>query len=327
VTTFTSEVRMFDAIRVSSLMLTRIYMASRQEASEPLEQRRKRLNRERQTRFKKKQKINNDDDRVKNTDNGITRYELGRMDQICIHCGAKYWIEEKDRNSSRVSPTFTTCCAHGKVNLPPLVEPPSYLLNLYTSSDSDANSFRKNIRRYNSVLACTSFGANLDEFQGQGISNFRIHGQVYHLIGSLLPKESHTPTFAQLYIYDTDHEIENRNNIIQGLDEDILQNLQNMLDETNPYIQNFRYVRDLIQTNVSDDILMIIHGDRTRDSRRYNSPTASEVAAIMIGDGHELHPSNRDILLRLRDGRLQRITEFHPSYDPPSLCIIISKRR
>ncbi|CAG8705246.1 13676_t:CDS:1, partial [Funneliformis mosseae] len=103
-------------------------------------------------------------------------------------------------------PTFSTCCAHGKVRLPCLVEPPPYLLNLYTSSNSDAISFQKNIRRYNNVLACTSFDANINTIPEQGISDFRIHGQVYHRISSFLPEEGSQPAFAQLYIYDSVHE-------------------------------------------------------------------------------------------------------------------------
>jgi hypothetical protein len=132
----------------------------------------------------------------------------------------------------------------------------------------------------------------------------------------LLPEKGHTPAFAQLYIYDSVHENENHHKIMQKLDENILQNLLNMLDECNLYIQNFRHIRDLIQTNVSDEIFMIIHGDRTRDSRRYNTSMASEVAAIMVGDSHELHMANRDILLRMHDRGMQRISEIHPSYDP-----------
>src|SRR5204863_8696006 len=127
------------------------------------------------------------------------------------------------------------CCAHGKVLLPRLIEPPPYLLNLYTSSESDAISFRKNIRCYNNILACTSFGANIEKFQGQGVSNFRTHGQVYHRIGPLLPEEGQPPGFAQLYIYDSEHENMNRHNIMQDLDNNILQNLLNMLDRSNPY--------------------------------------------------------------------------------------------
>ena len=161
---------------------------------ETYEQRKKRLHRENQSLYRKRSKSNN----IPCT----TRHELGRMDQVCNHCGAKFWINEKSQNSSQASPSFAVCCAGGKVSLPPLLKPPSYLLYLYTSSNPDAVSFCKNIRGYNNLLACTSFGANVNkEFQGQGISNFQIHGQVYHCIGSLLPEDGNPPAFAQLYIY------------------------------------------------------------------------------------------------------------------------------
>ncbi|CAI2193395.1 11755_t:CDS:2, partial [Funneliformis geosporum] len=105
--------------------------------------------------------------------NDIRHHKLGRMDQFCIHCNAKFWINEKDKSGSLTFPSFAVCCTSGKVNLPPLLKPPSYLLNIYTSSDSIATSFRKNIRGYNNLFACTSFGANINkEFQKQGISNF-----------------------------------------------------------------------------------------------------------------------------------------------------------
>lgn len=39
---------------------------------------------------------------------------------------------------------------------------------------------------------------------------FRINGQNFHSIGSLLPTEGSQPKFAQLYIHDTDNEINNR---------------------------------------------------------------------------------------------------------------------
>lgn len=142
------------------------------------EQRRKKLKSQHQAIYRKRKKQRTTHESNLNllnrqVNNGINRHELGRMDQICIHCGAKFWIEEKTYDNTNVSRAFTKCCAGGKVNLPPLLEPPSYLLNLYTSSNPDANLFRKNIRAYNSILACTSFGANIDErFQGQGISNF-----------------------------------------------------------------------------------------------------------------------------------------------------------
>jgi hypothetical protein len=239
------------------------------------------------------------------------------MDQTCLHCGAKFWLSEKDRNSSQSSPKFAMCCASRKVRLPPVLDPLPYLLNLYTSSHSNAISFRKNIRAYNRILSCTSFGANIDEsFQDHGVSNFKIYGQIYHRIGSLLLDEDQNPVFAQLYIYDTDHENSNRLHVMRDLNADILQNLQDMLDTYNPYICNFRQVRDLLRDDgESAEISMRIYCNRLHDAWRYNTPTASDVAAIMIGDGHEIEPSNRDIVLNLHDGTLQRISELHPFYD------------
>ncbi|CAG8819070.1 12320_t:CDS:1, partial [Dentiscutata erythropus] len=43
----------------------------------------------------------------------------------------------------------------------------------------------------------------------------------------------------------------------------------------------------IIYNNVTTEISMIIHGDRNQDIRYYNAPTASDVAAIMVGDRHE----------------------------------------
>ncbi|PKK59313.1 hypothetical protein RhiirC2_794998 [Rhizophagus irregularis] len=214
-------------------------MASTEETtvtSETSDDRQRRLCWKRQSNYRRRHN-NNSTGSANNV-----RHDLGRMDQVCAYCDSKFWMKEKDQRSTLISPTFTMCCAGGKVTLPPLLEPPSYLMELYTSSESDAKSFRKNIRRYNSLLACTSFGANVnDEFQNMGISNFSIHGQVYHLIGPLLPEEGQVPKFAQLYIYDTENEIKNRLNIMtHNINSTILQNLQNMLDLINPYIQNFR---------------------------------------------------------------------------------------
>jgi hypothetical protein len=46
--------------------------------------------------------------------------------------------------------------------------------------------------------------------RGRGPQTLRIQGQTCHRIGTLLPEEGQTPKYAQLYIYDTENEIENR---------------------------------------------------------------------------------------------------------------------
>lgn len=65
------------------------------------------------------------------------------------------------------------------------------------------------------MLAFTSMGGKIDHDinSENGPYTFRIHGQNYHKIGSL-PAEGEMPYFAQLYIYDTSHEVQNRLNAL-----------------------------------------------------------------------------------------------------------------
>lgn len=62
------------------------------------------------------------------------------------------------------------------------------------------------------MFAFTSPGAKVDNKynNGCGPPTVRIQGQNCHRIGSLLPPEGQKPKFAQLYIYDTENEVENR---------------------------------------------------------------------------------------------------------------------
>src|SRR5487761_1144500 len=73
-------------------------------------------------------------------------------------------------------------------------------------NDPVSKSFQKNIRLYNNALAMTSVGRQLDRSvnEGRGPYVFKLHGELIHRVGSLLPPEGDAPIFAQLYIYDTD---------------------------------------------------------------------------------------------------------------------------
>lgn len=62
------------------------------------------------------------------------------------------------------------------------------------------------------MFAFTSIGGKIEKSfaAGNGPSNFVISGQNYHRIGSLLPTKGEQPKFSQLYIYDTQNEVQNR---------------------------------------------------------------------------------------------------------------------
>ncbi|RGB32558.1 hypothetical protein C1646_626032, partial [Rhizophagus diaphanus] len=160
------------------------------------------------------------------------------------------WLDERINKSVKL-PVFNTCCIKGKVILPFLQELPSPLNTLLTETNSRSCTFRQNIKMYNSALSFTSIEAKIDQqITGtSGIYTFHIHGEMYHRIGSLLPNSETQPQFAQIYIYDTDHEIQNRLNIMPRLDPIILGELQQMLHDINSYVNQFRQAGNLLKHN------------------------------------------------------------------------------
>ncbi|CAG8582983.1 4231_t:CDS:2, partial [Acaulospora morrowiae] len=204
--------------------------------------------------------------------NGLQCHDLGHMNISCTYCLALHWIKEKLSSSTIWTPQFSTCCASGKVNLPLLQTPPPPLIDLLTGDTSEARSFRKDIRRYNSALAFVSLGAKIDE-------NVTCH---------------------------------------HGLAEGTLKALQQMLHTVNPYAQVFRQASMMLQIDDKQELRMVISPTTIagRDPHCYNTPTAAEVAIIMVGDG-EGEPGHRDIVVHTNaEGQLQRISEIHKSYMP-----------
>ena len=75
-----------------------------------------------------------------------------------------------------------------------------------------SKNFMRSVRHYNSMFAFTSLrvhvGRTVNVGSGQYI--FKICGTVHHKIGSLIPTVYRRPEFAQLYVYDTANELDNR---------------------------------------------------------------------------------------------------------------------
>jgi hypothetical protein len=83
------------------------------------------------------------------------------------------------------------------MTLPSLAPPPEPLRRLLTSNKVDAKDFRQRIRSYNNVLAFTSVGANLDTSVAQpGNYTYRLRGELYHRMGSLLLQPGEAPKFT-----------------------------------------------------------------------------------------------------------------------------------
>jgi len=174
---------------------------------------------------------------------------LGSPSHKCQFCDAIMWYEERlQKTHGTANPMFSLCCIEGKVKLPKLKEAPIYLQELLDyRKGQTAAKFRDNIRSYNSIFSFTSMGANIEKEINRkpGPYVFRINGENYHMIRSLLPKQNDKPKFAQLYIFDTENEVRNRLQTLgksdksSKLDEEIVEGLMHMFDNYNALTKVF----------------------------------------------------------------------------------------
>ncbi len=118
------------------------------------------------------------------------------MSSQCGHCGSLMCTEErklfkygvKRRNTSKY--IFTLCCQNGKYKVGPVKPRPKELRQLLDGADPDSQYFFKHIRLINSNLAFAGLSANeRDMPSGHGPPIVRMHGAVYHVIGSLFPRK------------------------------------------------------------------------------------------------------------------------------------------
>ncbi|KAL6495840.1 hypothetical protein OROGR_030403 [Orobanche gracilis] len=188
----------------------------------------------------------------------MTYMDFGDASFTCYHCNAIMWYEERSEKSKQSNnPDFSLCFMKGKVDIHFLQKPLELLHNLITGVDPRSKHFKDNIRPYNNMFSFTSIGGKVDTTlnDGNGPPNFILSGQNYHIIGSLLPPEGVPPKFAQLYIYDTPNEIDNRMRFFSGFggkyvtDRSLVEDLTKMVDHENHLAKLFRRVRDAVNQN------------------------------------------------------------------------------
>ena len=191
----------------------------------------------------------------------------------CSKCGAKMFKGENTGSSF--------CCGKGSIKLPPIKEPLNLLKNLLIGGTKHDHDFRTNIRAYNSSLAFASMCVTGKEytFKTRGPYCYRVNGEVYHLTSQMEPKERQRPNFSQIYIYDKEHELENRLHTFKGLDKNVLKELQDMIKEVNPYAYKYIQAGDLIRERETADICLVFKTTGTDvDPHTYNLPTGTDVA-------------------------------------------------
>jgi len=233
------------------------------------------------------------------------RHKLRKVPD-CSYCGAMRFQGE--------TPGF--CCRKGKVQIH-ILDVPVELKRLFTSQvHDDAKYFRKHIRYINSHFAFASLGVTTDDRYKSpartGVYTFRVHGMLYHRLDHLVPG-GRGARHLQLYFYDTEDEaLSRRVKRSPDLDINLIRNILAILHD-NPYVHTFRRNGDFPNL---DEYKIELNTNVTPDQRRYNAPTASQVAAIWMDGNDPQRCFDRSVVVYGKtDRRPQYIRAWHGCYD------------
>ena len=268
--------------------------------------------------------------------NRVNRYDCGNMDAVCPFCGALMFLGERVHPSTRAAPRFQMCCKGDKIELPKIDSPPDAYMELLRSTSQQGKHFRQYIRAYNNSFAFTSSGANFDKHlaQGrQGIYTWRVNGNFCHMISNnLMPTRDQPPKFAQIYIYDTGKQVQHRLNYNNAISQWAVEFLTNMLIDINHFACNCIPNIETLQNSSTQHFEATIQ-PLQGDDRRYDLPTASEVAAIIPYDSIEHSGMHQEIRFQKRtrgnDGNSQTtfsyISQMDCNYDPLHYVLLFLK--
>ncbi|KAL8099136.1 hypothetical protein AgCh_031714 [Apium graveolens] len=212
---------------------------------------------------------------------------LGAPSEKCLKCGAIMWKEERvNKNVKKGVYEFSICCGKGQIKLPATPPTPEYMMQLY-NDPKKRNKFRRLIRIYNAMFAFSSMGDDSDD-----------------------------PKFCQLYIYDTEHEVENRMrwvNVVNGerVDAEVVEGLLRMLDDTNELVKCFCMARDHFKEQPVQDLKIVMKVCRPVTGRENFIGPLNEVGAIMVGYLEDTC-GERDIIIESKSDGIERISDIHP---------------
>ncbi|UYV71196.1 hypothetical protein LAZ67_8002131 [Cordylochernes scorpioides] len=204
-----------------------------------------------------------------------------------------------------------------KVRICDLPEPPEALRTLLDGSSPHSAEFMQRVCHYNNAFQMTSFGCGSRVVLPGYMPTFKVQSQVYHRIGSVLPplnsdSRQLQPAFLQVFfIGDSSAEVATHHRNFPITKPHIASILQDMLHRHNPYVHLFKAS---IEKMPSPDYKLVIKADKAppgHHPRTFNAPTINEVAIVIVQE----NCNRRDIVLSKRGSDVQRINQFHRSYD------------
>ena len=165
----------------------------------------------------------------------------------CQHCQAMKFRDESKG----------MCCSNGKVNPEPFPPLPQQLAVLFEGTTDQSVCFLQDIRKYNSAFQLTSLGCKKARMNGWN-PQFRIQGQVCHLIGPLEPADEMQARFLQIYFMDGNQQIQ-RSSIANGFCNRILLDIQEALNQNHKYVKELKCAYEFASSRQIENFLIVIN--------------------------------------------------------------------
>nr|KAJ0226698.1 hypothetical protein LSAT_V11C100019130 [Lactuca sativa] len=149
---------------------------------------------------------------------------------------------------------------------------PTKLHQLFTRQEQLEESFRYNIRAYNSNFSFASLGVKVDKelaSMNSGVYTFCAHGTLHHNINQLISRDGKS-RYLQLYFYYGER------SSWKNVDRRVIKKLTHIL-ASNPYIRTFKRLSDL---GPLDNYRVTLNTSVELDQRLYNKLTTSKVLLV-----------------------------------------------
>lgn len=231
------------------------------------------------------------------SDELVAEHTIGRLREqnMCQHCGAFYFDEEKAAHNRNVT---VLCCQRGTVHLP-RVECTPNIKSLYYEDGNNERNFRKFIRAYNTAHAFASTRGKFDQtVQVQGPYCVRVNGQITHTIHPALNEDNARPKFGQLYILDSAEASVERYQQYHLCIRPVNDLIEHDIALYNVYARSYKMLGDVLKEHhpsgdATDHILLCFMrpdiklrnlNEPAWMIQQYDEPQSEEVAAVFIGE-------------------------------------------
>ncbi|XP_060170295.1 uncharacterized protein LOC132601203 [Lycium barbarum] len=134
---------------------------------------------------------------------------------------------------------------------------------------------------------------------------------MYHFINDLVPTNQRAKNL-QLYLFDSENELQSRMACSNKLNEKIVKSLMDILKSYNPYS---KFLKSLINISQLSGFYIALRCDAGLDQRIYNLPTVSEVGGIWVENDNNNCVSAPHIRIYTESNRSQIVNYYYGRYD------------